>query len=278
MDDLTYKEMKHLCEECYRIDEVNYRKILNIATAKHYDINGFFVLAYHDESDKLVGLGSAIDLMGFNTFEWSMLVHPMYRQIGVGDAIYTVIQDAMEVRQSVGDLALLMEKTGAYNKQFIEKKGYHYSFSEATLEVKPCFEELPENYTIRPFIQSDTPYLIEIFTGAFGDTEEEAMDLIEFNRSDERLILWTVILNEEVVGTITTRKEGEVIWITAFAVHPDMQGKGIGTTILKYIKNYAAINGEKAVMLDVEMENERALSVYEKAGFIKSSQIDYYAL
>jgi len=278
VDDLTYNEMKSLCDECYAIDEVHYNKILNIPTAKNYEVNGFFVLAYHDETDKLVGLGSAIDLTGLNTFEWSIVVHPMYRQIGLGNTIFQVVQESMEVRQSVGNLALIIENRGAFNKQFIEKKGYHYSFSEATLEVKPCFEELPENFSMRPFIQSDKPHLIEIFTGAFGDTEEEAIDLIEFNQSHEKLILWTAIFNEEIVGTITTRKEGQIIWITAFAVHSNMEGKGIGTTILKYIKNYAANNGEKLIMLDVEMENERARSVYEKAGFMKSSQIDYYAL
>ncbi|RKJ65064.1 GNAT family N-acetyltransferase, partial [Butyricicoccus sp. 1XD8-22] len=32
----------------------------------------------------------------------------------------------------------------------------------------------------------------------------------------------------------------------------------------------------KIVMLDVEVENERALSLYEKAGFMKSMQVDFF--
>ena len=88
--------------------------------------------------------------------------------------------------------------------------------------------------------------------------------------------MWTAEVDDEVVGTVTTRKEGEVQWITAFAVDPNKQGQGIGTQILNLVKDYAIHNGDKTVLLDVEIENMGALRVYEKAGFMKSSQTDYF--
>ena len=84
-------------------------------------------------------------------------------------------------------------------------------------------------------------------------------------------------LDGEVVGTVTTRKEGEVQWISAFAVAPNKQGRGIGTQILNWVKDYALQNGERYVMLDVEIENDKAIRVYEKAGFLKLMQIDYFS-
>ncbi|MBH9787869.1 GNAT family N-acetyltransferase, partial [Clostridioides difficile] len=41
-------------------------------------------------------------------------------------------------------------------------------------------------------------------------------------------------------------------------------------------KDYASKVGATFVMLDVEVDNKKALSVYEKAGFMKAQQIDYY--
>ena len=88
----TYNEMKGLCEEAHKADGVHYESILNLPNAQNYEVSGFFVLVYSDEDDRLVGLASAIDLIGLNTFEWSILVSPMYRRIGLGDAIYNVLQ------------------------------------------------------------------------------------------------------------------------------------------------------------------------------------------
>jgi len=78
------------------------------------------------------------------------------------------------------------------------------------------------------------------------------------------------------VGTVTTAQENEIQWVTALAVHPTCEGQGIGTAMLSFSKNYANEIGAKCVMLDVEIDNRKALSVYEKAGFMKAQQIDYF--
>ena len=277
VDEMTFNEMIQLCDESYAADQVHYNKILNIPSAMNYEAIGFFILAYHDESDQLVGMASAIDLIGLNTYEWSLLVHPMFRKMGIGNTLYEVTKQSLEMRQSAGELALLMEKDRSFNKHFIERKGYSYSFSEVTLETRAEFNEVPTDFLMRPFESSDTEVLLETFMLAFGDTEEEALDLINFNTTDSRLCMWTAERNGQIVGTVTTRKEGEAQCITAFAVHPQFERQGNGTAMLQFVKNYAASNGEKLVILDVELENKQALSVYEKVGFSKSEQVDYYS-
>ncbi|MEG0472042.1 MAG: GNAT family N-acetyltransferase, partial [Solibacillus sp.] len=124
----------------------------------------------------------------------------------------------------------------------------------------------------------DTEEIVTILMSTFGDMREESLDLIDYNSTTEGLVMWTVEHDEVTIGTITTRKEGEVQWITAFAVAPAMQGRGMGTQILQWVKDYAIRNGEKRVLLDVEIENASALRVYEKAGFMKSIQMDYFVL
>lgn len=276
VDAETLAEMKALCTEAYQADGVHYESILNLPVAQNYDAQGFFVLVYNDENDQLVGLASAIDMMGLNTYEWTVLVGPMYRHIGLGDAIYNVVREGLEVRQSNGDLALMMEGI-EQGRQFLEKRSYVYSFSEATLEVPAEAVVLPKQIAIRPFMSKDTEALVAVFSEAFGDTMEEAQDLILFNHETEGLTLWVAEVEGAVVGTVTTRKEGDAQWISALAVHPKASGHGVGTTLLQFVKTMTFEAGEKVVMLDVEIENNRALSVYEKAGFTKSAQIDYFA-
>lgn len=276
VDEVTYSEMVTLCDESYNVDHVRYNKIVNISSAMKFDVSGFFVLAYNDENDQLVGMASAIDLMGLNTFEWSLLVHPMYRKMGIADTLYEVVLEALAVRGSAGDLALVMEKENCFNREFVMQKGYSYSFSEATLEAHAAVSEVPADFMMRPFNEADTEQVMNTLMTAFGDTAEEALDLIGFNTTHEGLQMWTAIRAGEIVGTVTTRKEGEAQWVTAFAVHRDYERQGNGTAILNFVKNYTFSNGGKFVLLDVEIENEQALSVYEKAGFHKTDQIDYF--
>lgn len=274
LDEETFEELQSLCQvaEC---DGHIYTQVMNVPIARSYEMRGFYVLVYDDDKNELVAAGTAIDLMGLNTFEWSVLVAPMYRQLGVGSAIVNVLKDGMAMRYSEGELALTIE--GApFSKEFLTKLGYLYSFSEATLEARAEVLQQAGAVQLRPFMQKDTEALVAIFGEAFGDMREESLELIDFNTTTEGLVMWTAEVDGHVVGTVTTRKEGEVEWVTAFAVDPAKQGQGIGTQILNLVKDYTVRNGEKTVLLDVEIENSSALRVYEKAGFIKSTQLDYY--
>lgn len=277
LDEETHEEIQALCKTCTRIDGQIYQQVMNLPVAKSYEVKGFYVLVYDDDKNELVGAGTAIDLMGLNTYEWSMVVAPMYRQLGIGSAILNVLHEGMEVRGSEGELALMVEGAN-FGREFLQKNNYLYSFSEAMLEAKAEILQDEQSVTVRPFMQKDTESIVTILMATFGDMREESLELIDFNTTTEGLVMWTVEHDEEVVGTITTRKEGEVQWITAFAVAPAMQGRGIGTQILQWVKDYTIRSGEKMVQLDVEIENASALRVYEKAGFMKSVQMDYFVL
>lgn len=276
IDEETYKEIKQLCDDAFTADKYNYSSVLNLYDSISSNVRGFFVLAYDEEQGQLVGVASAMDQMGLNTYEWSILISPMYRQIGIDEALLKVLGDGLHQRGAEGELALVIENDKSRRK-FVEKYGYSYSFSEATFEAKPEEMEELKHINIRPYFEStDRDVLIEIFSEAFGDLREEALELISYNTTTADRILWIATLNDEVAGTITSSKEGEVQWITALAVHPTKQGLGVGTVLLNWVKDFALRNGDKMVKLDVEVENERALAVYERAGFMKSMQVDYF--
>ena len=275
LDEETYNEVKQLCDDAMLLEQCNYSMALQLDVARDFSQKGFFVLAYDNEKDILVGVASAIDQMGINTYEWSFLVAPMYRDIGIDDGLLKVLNDGLLQRGAEGELALIMEND-KYGKKVMDKYKYTYSFSEATFESQSKVDELVEPLIMRPFEQKDMESVIGILKEAFGDTRKESIELITYNTMAKGYILWVAELDEEIVGTVTTTKKDDVQWVTALAVHPKMQARGIGTALLKWVQNYASHNGENKVMLDVEIENEYALAVYEKAGFMKSMQVDYF--
>lgn len=275
IDSETYKEINELCNVAQVHDEVNYYNVLNMMFCTKSEATGFFVLVYDDQTDQLVAVASAIDMMGLHTYEWSLLVAPKYRQLGLGTALFTELQNAFSIRNIEGQLALCVEAPNVDFRRFIEKKGYMYSFSDITLACEAVQSSTP--YMIRPYEEKDRTSLVLILMRSFGDLEEEAHDLIDFNTSSPDLTMWVMEVENKVVGTITTRVVDCAQWITAVAIDLEEQGKGYGTALLNWSKNKAFQEQLKRVKLEVEIDNVRALSVYEKAGFTKCTQIDYFA-
>ena len=274
LDGETLKEVKLLCEEATVQDYRVYETIMNVPMASSFENKGFMVLAYEDEKDLLVGAASAIDLMGLHTYEWSLVVTPAYRQKGIGTALVEGIQVGLKERGAEGQLAVVIDGS-PYGHTFIENKGFTYSFSETTLETKAEPVTLRSDINIQSY-NGEQAELITIYCEAFGDIPEESEELIAFNTSTNGRELWVAYRDGAVVGTVTTAKENEIQWVTALAVHPNCEGQGIGTALLSFSKDYASKVGAAFVMLDVEVDNKKALSVYEKAGFMKAQQIDYY--
>lgn len=274
LDGETLKEVKLLCEEATVQDYRVYETIMNVPMASSFENKGFMVLAYEDDKDLLVGAASAIDLMGLHTYEWSLVVTPAYRQKGIGTALVEGIQVGLKERGAEGQLAVVIDGS-PFGHTFIENKGFTYSFSETTLETKAEPVTLRSDINIQSY-NGEQAELITIYCEAFGDLPEESEELIAFNTSTNGRELWVAYRDGAVVGTVTTAKENEIQWVTALAVHPNCEGQGIGTALLSFSKDYASKVGAAFVMLDVEVDNKKALSVYEKAGFMKAQQIDYY--
>lgn len=86
-------------------------------------------------------------------------------------------------------------------------------------------------------------------------------------------IIGTVILNHkpeqgyEQADWKNDLNYSEILVVHTFAVHPAFLRKGIGRNMIRWISDYAAGTGMKAVRLDVYEKNIPAIHVYEAAGF-----------
>ncbi|TVL99191.1 MAG: hypothetical protein CV087_18985 [Candidatus Brocadia sp. WS118] len=128
----------------------------------------------------------------------------------------------------------------------------------------------------------DVAALLALEASCFTRTEEM------FNRRQ----LQRLIKNPRAIVIVAERKGEPVGWaaglmrryrqhqsgrLYAVAVHPDAQGKRIGHTLTDHILHALAARGAQRIFLEVHAENQKAIHLYHKLGFIVQGRlVDYY--
>ncbi|ADB58108.1 GNAT family N-acetyltransferase [Archaeoglobus profundus] len=133
---------------------------------------------------------------------------------------------------------------------------------------------------IRKVTKEDEKHFVEVYTLAYKGLEEYAYT----SKRDVKLYFrWLLKRDPEGFFTYVAGKpvgfiacdcnwfsvfEGEeVAEIHEIVVHPEWQGKGIGTSLMKKALDYAKERGRKVVELWVGVKNLKAIRFYKKFGF-----------
>lgn len=98
-------------------------------------------------------------------------------------------------------------------------------------------------------------------------------DSIENPKPNTQLFVHTSKETGQIDGCVVSGENAEgVKEIRVMYVDPETQGKGVGSQLMKTALEYAGADSN-AVMLDVNVKNERAIRFYEKYGFVKLREV-----
>lgn len=74
-----------------------------------------------------------------------------------------------------------------------------------------------------------------------------------------------------------TYRTSHIAYLGGLAIHPSFAGKGLGSAMMKEIIEFAKEKGFLRVELSVVVTNEKAIHLYEKAGFEKEGILRKYS-
>ncbi|WP_270395236.1 GNAT family N-acetyltransferase [Bacillus paranthracis] len=270
------QQMKDLAHICGQHDQIDYSSDLhvNFLTARNKEeINDF--LLYDDT--QLVGALSMYDFERPTKLELLGFVHPNYRKQYIGT---TLLQTAMkEIRLREADEALLiMNGESASGKAFAIHMKLPYLYSEYSMEFKANGAQKRTKNAIQLTLASSKSLLdlIEISSKAFGDSVENTTTWLQKMMDSSSHQVYSALIDEKVIGTITVSKEDQSTTLSEFAVHPSYQGKGYGKDILMSMVHTLITKGASTIELDVETKNNHALKLYTQCGFEMKTKYDYY--
>jgi ribosomal protein S18 acetylase RimI-like enzyme len=126
--------------------------------------------------------------------------------------------------------------------------------------------------TVRRCEERDLPHF-----GPFGSAAHVRYCREQFARRDEVVILVAVCEDDVPVGKVHVRLEagGEAATIEAAAVVTALQGRGIGTGLIRAAEELARDRGFGVVQLGVEDWNPASRRLYERLGYRSFARMDF---
>ena len=131
--------------------------------------------------------------------------------------------------------------------------------------------------------RSDLPRLVELLGMLFSQEREfspdpekqgEALEAILADRSRGRIFVARE--GSEVVGmasllyTVSTAEGGKAALFEDLIVDPKHRRKGIGSKLVSYVIQQARAEGVLRITLLTDLQNDTALGLYRKLGFVDS--------
>lgn len=246
------QQMKDLAYICGQQDNLDYSSDLHINFLKNRNedyINDF--LLYN--GTQLIGALNMYDFEIPTKLELIGFVHPHFRKQRFGTIL---LQTAMkEIQNRETDEALLIiNGDSIYGNEFVKHMKLPYLYSEYSMECKTNEIQKTTDNNIQLTLATSESLLdlIKISSKAFGDSVENTTAWLQKMMNSSSHQVYSALIAEKVIGTITVSKQEQSTTLSGFAVHPSYQGKGYGKDILCNIVHTLITEGVSTIELDVE--------------------------
>ena len=226
------------------------------------------------EGDRLLGF---LGLYGFGSSpELAGMVSPDARGRGIGGAL---LDAALELCRERGDQRplLIVPRPSAAGKRVALRRGGVLDHSEHSLvlsgEPNRALQEQP--ITLRQATIADLRLVSRLLERGFGELPHAGL-AERLDSPNERTAI--VELSGSAVGTLRVNWDGGDARIYGFVIDPSCQGRGLGRAALRQACDQLRAEGADRIGLEVDVENDRALTLYTSVGFTPVITEDYFAL
>lgn len=144
----------------------------------------------------------------------------------------------------------------------------------------------------RPITDADTGFLYDLYASTraeemantgWSDRQKKEFLTMQFNLQHTQYLgnypgasFEIILLDNLPIGRLYVDRREKEIRILDLSLMPESRGRGIGTTIFKHLISEA---NEKKLPLNLHvLRNNPALKLYERLGFKKAAENDFYFL
>jgi ribosomal protein S18 acetylase RimI-like enzyme len=128
-----------------------------------------------------------------------------------------------------------------------------------------------EGVHIRKMAEADIPAVTRVDNAAFEPLWHNSLDTLQ--RAFSQALTATVAeTEEEIIGYQMTTGNGPRAHLARLAVHPGMQGHGVGRALLSDLFAFLTRIGTTRLSVNTQSDNSVSLNLYKSMGFIRTGE------
>jgi GNAT superfamily N-acetyltransferase len=238
----------------------------------------FFLLVKKD--GKLIAYAALFQHLKFEVKVYGS-VHPEERRKGIWTEMIASIKEWANIRGL--KTFFIVERASQTGESWVKAKQLSPLFSEFRLERSFLEEAEAVGHNNRSLImhqatsdQATRYATFELHAFQSNESVEDRAAFIKQRLESLNYDYYEAFVGDLKVGQVCLGREESINGIFALAVHPSFRGKGYGEEILWKSLNLHKKTNQHDIYLEVSIENETALGLYERVGFKKVSAYDYY--
>jgi ribosomal protein S18 acetylase RimI-like enzyme len=277
------KEIKELSLLCNEADGIRLKLNWDMLRERRPEQNNDFLYYKNGVLAGFLGMYS----FNSNEMEISGMVHPDYRRLGIFQELTGAAVEACR-RRSIPKLILICSRSSVSGRAFLDALGSTYSFSEYRMDMlerlagaqMSAFKQAAAgDIRLRKAKHSDIELLIQLNMSGFSMSEQDAREYVIASLEGKGETTYIAGLWEMPIGKISVQLSDVSGFIYGFCVQPEYRGKGHGSQIFaRTILSIREQEPDIPLVLEVAVDNEKALGLYQSCGFKEVVAYDYYEL
>lgn len=264
----SVRALVHVCNEYENLNgEVFFSNRLN------YDTN---IRCYYcmRADNRLIGFLSAF-IPTKDVAEISAYVHPDFRRKGVFSALFSSVCEEL-VKYSIEDILFVTQPQGGACEKVLEKLPTKKDHSEYLMVFRgEAVQPMQTDLCLRIADLSDREMVIMLSEAAFEESRETAQTIADSSLRADNIDIYLAYMEECVIGTMSTNREGDELFIYGVAVLPEFQRKGYGRQMLNLLMRELTKLDRVRILIEADSKKPNAYGLYQKSGFDIVTEFDY---
>jgi [ribosomal protein S18]-alanine N-acetyltransferase len=139
-------------------------------------------------------------------------------------------------------------------------------------QSRPWTSNEADGVRIRRMTDADIPAVTKADNAAFDPLWHNSLDTLQ--RAFSQALIATVAesTNEGIIGYQLTTGHGQRAHLARLAVHPSMQGRGVGRALLSDLFTYLTRMGTTRLSVNTQSDNQVSLKLYQTMGFNRTGE------
>ncbi len=162
-------------------------------------------------------------------------------------------------------------------RHLLEDNGFYFLENVEVLvwERQPVAQGAPaKGFRLRPMIPADLAAVARVDAAAFGAFWHMSQEAFRVGLSRS---VWATVVEEDATGKVVGFQVSTPSplggHLARLAVHPAVQGRGIGRWLVTDVLAFFHRNGAEQVTLNTQGNNDAALNLYARMGFRQTEEV-----